>query len=488
MESTRRNPPILLAHSYYLRYDKKQWRRMKPYPPLATLIVAAHLREQGYTVRLFDPMLSRGVEDFVTRLHETRPQVVALVEDNFNFLTKMCTTRMRDAALEMIGAAKAMGCMVVVNGSDANDHEEMYVAAGADAVVLGEPEDTISAVIGSWTGRTSTELREIPGLAFRTANGKSPPPVARTPSRPFLRDLDALPFPAWDLVDAERYRAAWTDAHGRLSWNMVTSRGCPYKCNWCAKPIFGTRYAQRTPADVAEEMRLLRDGVAPDHVWFADDIFGLTAAWIEAFADEVRARDARIPFMIQSRPNLMRAPVVAALADAGAEEVWLGAESGSQRILDAMDKGTTVDQIRVATANLKAHGIRACWFIQLGYPGEEWDDILLTRDLIRSERPTDIGVSVSYPLPGTKFYELVKEQLGRKTNWQDSDDLAMMFRGTYRTPLYRAIRSLLHDEVDRGPEPAPDVREQLDMRWADLAVVAGEQRSDTADTARAAGV
>jgi anaerobic magnesium-protoporphyrin IX monomethyl ester cyclase len=487
MEFTRRRPPILLAHSYYLRYDEKQWRRMKPYPPLATLIVAAHLRDQGYAVRLFDAMMSRGVGDFLTLLDETRPEVVALVEDNFNFLTKMCTTRMRDAALEMIGAAKALECRVVVNGSDASDHEAEYLAAGADVVVLGEPEETISAVIESWTGRAATELRDISGLAFLAKNGASAPAVTRTPSRPFLRDLDALPFPAWDLVDAERYRAAWTDAHRRLSWNMVTSRGCPYKCNWCAKPIFGTRYAQRTPADVAEEMRLLRDRVGPDHVWFADDIFGLKAAWIETFAEEVRTRNARIPFMMQSRPNLMKTPVVAALADAGAEEVWMGAESGSQRILDAMDKGTTVDQIRMATANLKAHGIRACWFIQLGYLGEEWDDILLTRDLIRSERPTDIGVSVSYPLPGTKFYELVKEQLGRKTNWQDSDDLAMMFQGTYSTPFYRAIRSLLHEEVDHGPAPAPDVRERLERRWEELAAIAGEQRAGPTDPARAAG-
>jgi anaerobic magnesium-protoporphyrin IX monomethyl ester cyclase len=230
-------------------------------------------------------------------------------------------------------------------------------------------------------------------------------------------------------------------------------------------------------------MRQLREQVAPDHVWFADDIFGLTAAWIESFAEEVQVRNARIPFMMQSRPNLMKEAVVAALAEAGAEEVWLGAESGSQRILDGMDKGTTVDQIRTATQNLKAHGIRTCWFIQLGYLGEEWDDILLTRDLIRSERPTDIGVSVSYPLPGTEFFELVKEQLGPKTNWKDSDDLAMMFRGTYQTPFYRAIRELLHDEVDAGPDPTEDVQRRFDSRWSRLEEIEREQRSETGDAA-----
>ena len=169
---------------------------------------------------------------------------------------------------------------------------------------------------------------------------------------------------------------------------MVTSRGCPFGCNWCAKPIFGRRYAQRSPECVADEMQRLKEAVRPDHIWFADDIFGLTARWITRFADEVAARDVRTPFMIQCRADLLRPDVVAALAAAGAEEVWLGVESGSQRILDAMDKGTTVDEVRAATRALKAQGIRACWFLQLGYPSETWDDLLLTRDLVREKRPT----------------------------------------------------------------------------------------------------
>jgi anaerobic magnesium-protoporphyrin IX monomethyl ester cyclase len=308
---------------------------------------------------------------------------------------------------------------------------------------------------------------------------------APTPPRAFLEDLDAIPFPAWDLVDVERYRNAWSEAHGRLSWNVVTSRGCPYRCNWCAKPTFGTRYAQRSPGNVAEELRYLKETVRPEHVWFADDIFGLTASWIEAFAREVNARDARIPFTMQSRVNLMRPDVVAALADAGAEEVWLGVESGSQEILDAMDKGTKLDQIRLATRTLRAHGIRSCWFIQLGYLGEDWEDVLQTRDLIREGRPDDIGVSVSYPLPGTEFYEIVKRQLGAKTNWDDSDDLAMLFHGTYETRFYKMIRSLLHDEVDAGPEIDPAAQQQFDDRWADIERTEWQYRTVKASAASA---
>ena len=231
---------------------------------------------------------------------------------------------------------------------------------------------------------------------------------------------------------------------------MATSRGCPYGCNWCAKPVFGRRYAQRSPAAVAMEMRQLKTQIGPDHVWFADDIFGLTPDWIEAFAGEVRRLDARLPFMIQSRSNLMRPAAVAALAEAGAEEVWMGVESGSQKILDAMDKGATVEEARSATRALKQHGIRACWFVQLGYPSETWDDILLTRDLLREESPDDIGVSVAYPLPGTKFYDRVRLQLGVKRNWDDTGDLAMLFDGTYHTDFYREVRDLLHRENRAG--------------------------------------
>jgi anaerobic magnesium-protoporphyrin IX monomethyl ester cyclase len=382
--------------------------------------------------------------------------VVAICEDNFNFLTKMCTVRMREAALEMIGLARTRGCRVVVNGSDASDRPALYLAAGADAVLTGEAELSLLSLADLWRRDPGAPLAGLPGLALSDGRGG----VRYTVPRPALRDLDGLPLPAWDLVEVEAYRRAWRQAHGRFSWNMVTSRGCPFGCNWCAKPIFGRRYAQRSPASVAREMRCLRESVGAGHIWFADDIFGLTAEWIEGFAREVSRLGARTPFMMQSRVDLMRPPVVRALVEAGAEEVWLGVESGSQRILDAMDKETTIAEIRAATRTLHDCGVRACWFIQLGYPPETWDDILLTRDLIREERPDDIGVSVAYPLPGTGFYDKVRSQLGVRQNWEDTDDLAVLFRGRYSTGFYRAVRDVLHEEVRTGAA--------ADVRWAEL--------------------
>ena len=466
-------PKVLLAHSYYLAHDAKQWRKMKPYPPLATLLVASVLRERGFDVELFDAMLARSETEFALALDASDAAIVGILEDNFNFLTKMCTTRNREAALAMVAAAHARSRRVAVNGSDATDHASAYLAAGADAVILGEPEVTFAELAEAWTADPRAALEGIPGLALA---GRDAVPK-KTPIRPFVENLDALPLPAWDLVDADAYRAAWTRAHGRLSWNVVTTRGCPFHCNWCAKPLYGTRYAQRSPASVAAEVRLLVEHDPPRPPLVRGRHLRPDPALDRVVCGGAREEDVRVPFTMQSRVDLMTPSAVAALAHAGAEEVWMGVESGAQKILDAMEKGTRVEQVRTATRLLRSHGIRPAWFLQLGYPGETWEDLLATRDLLREERPDDIGVSVSYPLPGTKFYETVKGQLGPRSNWRDSDDLAMMFKGTYEGSFYRHVRDLLHAEVTAYTSPGDDAQngaKALDDRWCELdAIEAG---------------
>src|SRR5581483_8851178 len=247
-------------------------------------------------------------------------------------------------------------------------------------------------------------------------------------------------FAAWDLVDMDRYRRMWVQAHGYFSLNMAASRGCPFRCAWCAKPIWGNQYLQRSATRVAQEMSYLRRTFAPDHIWFADDIFGFRVDWVREFAAAISASEGSIPFTIQTRADLISERMAKALAEAGCKEAWIGAESGSQRVLDAMNKGTTVAEIHTARARLRAVGIRVGFFIQLGYLGEELMDVVATRRVLENARPDDVGVSVSYPLPGTRFHELVKEQLRGKTHWQESDDLEMMFQGTYTSDFYRAVR------------------------------------------------
>ena len=436
---------VLLTHSYHLYYDRKQSRKMQPYPPLGTLYAAAVLRSAGLSVSFFDTMLNDPESGFESALEQHRPRIVVVYEDSFNFLTKMCLTRMREVAYHILEVSKKAGAIVLVNGSDASDHAVEYLHKGFRCVLMGEAEATLLEVVQQLLRGNCHALRQIPGLAFLDDGAGE---VIRTARRLPMRDLDSLPFPARDLIDADQYRSAWKTAHGYFSLNIVASRGCPYRCNWCAKPIYGDSFAVRSVNSVAEEMRRMKYQFGAEHLWFADDIFGLRAKWVRELAVEVEKLDAAVPFKMQSRVDLMSVDNVRALRRAGCAEVWMGAESGSQKILDAMDKGTRVDQIATARENLRQEGIRACYFLQFGYPGETWQDIQKTVKLVRDTRPDDIGVSVSYPLSGTKFFERVQAQLGEKTNWSDSEDLAMMFQGAYTDEFYRALHDALHAQVD----------------------------------------
>ena len=322
---------------------------------------------------------------------------------------------------------------------------------------------TLGELLAKLTGRSSTPFEEIRGLAYKTDDG-SRRGMQRNPRRPDIRDLDSLPFPARDLIDMERYRSIWLERHGYFSMNLVTTRGCPFHCNWCAKPIWGQRYNTRSPENVVAEMRLVKETYHPDHIWFADDIFGLKPGWLARFSEQIQAAGAAIPFKCLSRVDLLLRPnEVESLARAGAQMVWVGAESGSQKVLDAMDKGTRVEQISAARQRLKAAGIKTGFFLQFGYPGETRADIEKTIQMVRDTDPDDIGISVSYAMPGTKFYAAVREQLGEKQNWQDSGDLAMLFQGSFSTAFYRKLHSVVHKEfrarkawqVLRGAPNAP---------------------------------
>jgi anaerobic magnesium-protoporphyrin IX monomethyl ester cyclase len=430
---------VLFTHSYFLRFDPKEFRAMMPYPPLGTLYAAAYARGGGFTVALFDSMLAEREEDLLDALARHRPRVLVIYDDDFNYLTKMCLSRMREAAFRMSALAKGYGCTVVVHSSDATDHLEKYFSHSADFVVCGEGERTLGELLDHLLRGNGTP-ENIHGLAFRTSGG-----ICRTPPREVLRELDSLPLPARDLLDMDRYRRAWKQRHGYFSVNMVTTRGCPFHCNWCAKPLYGQVYNSRTPANVAGEMLSIRETIHPDHIWFCDDIFGLKPGWVSAFREEVTRRNAVVPFKCLGRVDLLlKENVIPDLRVAGCTSIWVGAESGSQKILDAMEKGTTVGQIRKAAQLLKEAGISVGFFLQFGYPGETEEDIALTLNMLRDCRPDDIGISVSYPLPGTKFYDNVRAQLGEKQNWVDSEDLAMMFRGAFSPDYYRVLHKVTH--------------------------------------------
>jgi anaerobic magnesium-protoporphyrin IX monomethyl ester cyclase len=431
---------VLLGQAYYLRFDAKLWRARQPYAPLGTLYAASYLRRHGHSTALFDAMLAHSERDWAAALDEARPHVAVIYEDSFNYLTKMCLLRMRQAAQTMTELARARGVPVIVSGSDATDHPEVYLKAGATAVILGEGELTLAEAVDAI--EQNRDLAAVDGLAVSRPDGT----VGRSRPRPFVRTLDELPFPAWDLVDVARYRAIWRQRHGYHAMNIATTRGCPFHCNWCAKPIYGQRYAVRTAAAVADEIAWLKRDYAPDQLTVVDDVFGLQPGWLERFAHAIDRMHARTPFKCLMRADQVNAGTVRALVASGCRMVWMGAESGSQRILDAMEKGTRVEQIRDAARRLHAAGIDVGLFLQFGYPGEAWDEVQATLELVRSIGPEDIGVSVSYPLPGTRFYQRVRAELGEKQNWFDSDDLAMMYRATYEPEFYRVLHHVVHHE------------------------------------------
>lgn len=429
---------VLLTHSNHVFNDRKQTEKMQPYPPLQTLLAAAVLRDAGLSVAFCDVAFDAPEDKFEAMLRDCAPRLVVVCEDDFNFLSKMCLGRNREVAFGMAKTARELGYTTAVHGSDASDHVNQFINAGFEYVLIGEVETTLLQLA------EGVPAGEIAGLAYVSPKSGR---VRYNPRRSLRDNLDSLPRPAWDLVDMNQYRRAWLSAHGFFSLNIVSSRGCPFKCNWCAKPVYGTAYHARSARSVAEEMLFLKREYRPDHLWFADDIFALSARWTREFASAVEMLGAQVPFKMQSRCDLMTRDTVSALKRAGCREVWMGAESGSQRILDAMDKDIRVDQIYTARENLARHGIRTGFFLQFGYRGECWEDIEATLQMVREARPDDVGISVSYPLPGTKFYQLVSSEMKAKLNWSDSGDLAMMFGGTYSSAFYRALADALHLEV-----------------------------------------
>ncbi len=429
---------VLFTHTYFYKFDPKQWSIGEPFPPLMTITAAALLRDNGFDVSLFDVALRDSPDEILPVLQEVKPDYVVIFDDGFNYLTKMCLTVMRDAAFVMQGHAKDSGATVITCSSDSTDHYQEYLEKKSDFVIRGEGELVLLELLQAF--KAGQDIRSISGIAFRDGAD-----LIVNPKKQVIKELDSLPMAAWDLVDVESYRKVWNERGKKLYFNMATTRGCPYKCNWCAKPIYGNRYNSRSAEKVVDEIEYHIRHHQVDHFWMCDDIFGLKPGWAQEFRSELEKRKLKIHYKIQSRADLLlENDNIQALVDSGLDEAWIGAESGSQKILDAMDKGTTVSQIEIATSLLKANGVKVGFFIQYGYLGEDMEDIQATLRMVRQLLPDSLGISVSYPLPGTSFYEKVKSDLGTKSNWKDSDDLDMMFQNTYSKSFYRELHTYTH--------------------------------------------
>lgn len=430
---------LLLTHGYFLREDERERQIMKPYVPLGILYICSHLRARGFDVQVFDSTFC-SKQELYDALAQGPPSVLGIYT---NLMT-------RPNVVEIIRAAKANGWKTIVGGPEAGTYAAEYLASGADIAVSGEGELTLEELLPALKGGAS--LESIPGIAYRDAVGE----VRRTGTRAQISNIDAQPWPARDAVDIQQYVNTWRKHHGTGSVSIITARGCPYHCRWCSHQVFGKTHRRRKPESVAEELAFLIDRYAPDMAWMADDVFTIHHGWLFEYAAELKKRGIHLPFECISRADRMNERVVDTLAQMGCFRVWIGSESGSQRILDAMERGVTVEQVQQAIALCKSRGIQTGMFLMWGYEGEEIEDIEATIAHVKTTNPDMFLTTVSYPIRGTEYFARIEERVEPTGEWANSSDRSFRIRGRHSRKFYTHADELLRDEVERtrrGEDP-----------------------------------
>lgn len=422
---------ILLAHGYFLAEDEKEQQIMRPYPPLGLMYLSAWLTREGLRVELFDSTLRTRAELYA-RLAQGPPSVLGLYT---NLIT-------RPSVLAITAEAKRLGWRVVLGGPESANYPAEYLASGADVVVAGEGEMTLMVLLPALERRGPHALHGIPGVIFLDERGA----LIENAPRDQIRDLDALPWPDRHAVDMRAYMDIWRTHHGASSVTMVTARGCPYRCRWCSHAVFGFTHRRRSVRSCADELEWIRDTYAPDQIWYADDVFGIHPQWLLEYAAELKRRNLRVPFETISRADrLLRDDVLETLAKMGCYRLWIGSESGSQRILDAMSRGVTVEQVQQACRAARRHGIRTGMFLMWGYEGETLEDIEATVDHAARALPDVLLTTLAYPIKGTPYFDAVADRITLEKPWAEASDRDYQIRGRRDRGYYRhADRWLQH--------------------------------------------
>ena len=396
---------LLLTHGYFLAEDPKEQEIMKPYAPLGILYLSAYLRRQELEPEIFDSTFCSKT-DLWKRLDEGAPGILGIYG----------TLMTRRNVLEIVQRGRERGWKIVLGGPEPPNYAEEYLAAGADVIVAGEAEVSLENLLR--TEMDPVFWPEIPGIIYRAPDGS----ISRTLPAPLIHDLDAQPWPDRERVEIERYLAVWRERHGQGSVSLITARGCPYSCNWCSHSVYGKTHRRRSPGRVVDELEWILSRYNPDMLWLADDVFTIHHGWLFTYAEEMRRRSIRIPFECITRADRVNEKVAETLAALGCFRVWIGSESGSQRILDAMQRGVTVEQVRNSVRLLKANGIQTGMFLMWGYEGEELEDIEATVEHVRQTKPDVCFTTVSYPIRGTPYYERLTSQLVLVDDWAQSTD------------------------------------------------------------------
>jgi len=422
---------ILLTHAYFLKHDFIEKRVMKPYPPLGILYLSAYLKRAGFSVEVFDATF-RDPTDFEEALRRVRPKIVGIYA---NIIT-------RENVFKMAGMAKAAGVeFVVCGGPDAPEWSDLYFSNGIDIIGTNEGERTLEALIPWLNERGMQGLEEFPGIII-SRNSRS----FRTPPRAVITDLDALPWPDRDVLVMEDYFKAWKSKHGETSVSLITARGCPFHCAWCSSEVFGHSHRQRSPGNVVDEMLMLKQKYSPDIMWISDDVLTINRKWSLQFFDEVKRRGAAHPYECLSRVDLVDREILRGLKESGCFRIWYGAESGSQKVLDSMTKGTTIEQVRTAARVTQEVGMQAGFFILLGYPDESTSDLRKTINLLKETKPDVFGTSVAFPMKGTEFYRRVEDRIIPNENWSARNQNKLLFKSKFPKLYYWfAVRWLVKE-------------------------------------------
>ena len=424
---------ILLTHGYFLYEDPKELQIMKPYPPLGILYICSHLRQKGLQAEVFDSTFSSRAELW-DRLKQGPPSVLGVYA---NLMT-------RSNVVEILAAAKESGWKTVVGGPEPAAYVDEYLSAGADVVVIGEGEITLEELIPALRPQTIGNLGHIDGIAFRAPDGS----IVRTKPRGQIKDIDAQPWPARELIDLQRYVDVWREHHGMGSVSLITARGCPYHCRWCSHDVFGKTHRRRTPTSVADELEWLVNRYQPQMAWMADDVFTIHHGWLFQYAAELKRRGLKLPFECISRADRLNPRVAEALAEMGCFRVWIGSESGSQRILDAMERGVTVEQVQTAVALCKSVGIQTGMFLMWGYEGEELTDIEATVEHVKTTDPDIFFTTIAYPIKGTPYFSDVANRVESLKLWKDTSDREFRIRNRHSRQFYKFADKLLRSEVE----------------------------------------
>lgn len=426
---------LLLTHGYFLEEDPKEQQIMKPYAPLGILYLSSHLRKQGFDVSIYDSTFGSRRELF-GMLEDGEPGAIGVYG---NLMTRV-------NVLEIVGRAHVSGWRVIVGGPEPPNYPEEFLAAGADVIVTGEGEIALEHLLR--TDLDPSNWPETPGITFRAEDGA----IVRTPAAPLIKDLDAQPWPDRDHVDIDRYLQVWRQHHGTGSVSIITARGCPYHCNWCSHSVYGKTHRRRSPLSVVNEIEWILDRYHPDMLWIADDVFTIHHGWIREFAAEMKRRGLRIPFECITRADRLNPQIAELLAELGCFRVWIGSESGSQRILDAMQRGVKVEQVRTAVALCKSNRIQTGMFLMWGYEGEEIEDIEATVEHVKQCRPDVYFTTVSYPIKGTPYFDKVASRLVSIHPWSETTDRDFKIQGRPSRRFYQHADDLLKGEMAAEPD------------------------------------